>query len=49
MEPMFQDQGAEDPKALMLYSEEFSGSVNPGQFWRKMGYSPHGLMDPYYD
>lgn len=32
-----------------IYSNEFSGSVNPGQFWRKPGYSPNGLMDPYFD
>jgi hypothetical protein len=36
-------------KELEVYSNEFLGSVNPGQFWRKSGYSPNGLMDPYND
>jgi hypothetical protein len=36
-------------KELEVYSNEFLGSVNPGQFWRKPGYSPNGLMDPYND
>ncbi len=31
----------------ILYSEEFAGSVNPGQFWNKLTYIPFGLMDPY--
>lgn len=30
-----------------LYSNEYDGSVNPGQFWRKEAYHPMGLMDPY--
>lgn len=33
----------------VLYSNEFYGSINPGQFWRKTPYLPTGLMDPYYD
>lgn len=33
----------------IIYSNEFEGSVNPGQFWRKSGYSPSGIMDPYND
>ena len=32
-----------------IYSNEFEGSVNPGQFWRKAAYYPSGLMDPYND
>lgn len=36
-------------KNEIMYSNEFPGSVNPGQFWRKPGYSPNGLMDPYFD
>lgn len=32
-----------------IYSNTFPGSVNPGQFWRKSGYQPSGLMDPYFD
>ncbi|RTQ48167.1 WG repeat-containing protein [Hymenobacter gummosus] len=38
-------QDQENP--LVVYSNEFAGGVNPGQFWRKPGYSPAGLMDPY--
>lgn len=34
---------------ITLYSNECEGSINPGQFWRKSGYSPSGLMDPYND
>ena len=31
----------------LVYSNEFTGSVNPGQFWRKEGYKPMGIRDPY--
>jgi hypothetical protein len=34
-------------KETTIYSNEFDGSVNPGQFWRKPEYNPAGLMDPY--
>lgn len=30
-----------------IYSNEFMGSINPGQLWRKEGYRPNGIMDPY--
>lgn len=30
-----------------IYSEEVEGSINPGQFWRKVEYYPSGVMDPY--
>ena len=33
----------------IIYSNEFEGSINPGQFWRKKIYSPQGIMDPYND
>lgn len=33
----------------IFYSNEFNGSVNPGQFWRKPGYTPMGIMDPYLE
>ena len=33
----------------VIYSNEFDGSINPGQFWRKRPYYPSGLMDPYND
>ncbi|HEY5745431.1 MAG TPA: hypothetical protein VIU12_05095 [Chryseolinea sp.] len=32
---------------LVLYSPEFEGSINPGQFWRQNTYIPSGIMDPY--
>jgi WG containing repeat len=36
-----------EKKELIIYSNEYDGSVNPGQFWRKRGYTPSGFMDPY--
>ena len=38
-----------EAESQTLYSNEFEGSINPGQFWRKTDYSPQGLMDPYFD
>jgi len=32
---------------VFVYSNEFDGSINPGQFWRKPDYHPAGIMDPY--
>ena len=34
-------------KANVIYSPIFKGSINPGQFWRKLPHHPSGLMDPY--
>jgi hypothetical protein len=31
----------------IIYSNEFSGSINPGQFSRIPSYKPGGIMDPY--
>lgn len=36
-------------KQLFVYSNEFDGSINPAQFWRKPEYYPGGIMDPYFD
>lgn len=33
----------------IIYSNEFEGYINPGQFWNKREYFPGGLMDPYND
>lgn len=33
----------------VVYSNAFPGSINPGQFWRKEGHIPNGIMDPYLD
>ncbi|WP_165836280.1 WG repeat-containing protein [Taibaiella soli] len=32
-----------------IYSNEYDGSINPGQFSNKRAYYPGGLMDPYND
>ena len=34
-------------RELIMFSGEFNGSVNPGQFWRRVEYSAAGIMDPY--
>lgn len=34
-------------KEITIYSNEYPGSVNPAQFWRKERYTPNGIMDPY--
>ncbi|MGI4872803.1 MAG: WG repeat-containing protein [Janthinobacterium lividum] len=34
-------------ESVTVYSNSFVGSVNPAQFWRKPGYSPQDIMDPY--
>ena len=34
---------------ICICSNEFSASVNPGQFWRKPEYFPAGIMDPYVE
>jgi WG containing repeat len=33
----------------IMYSNTFKGKINPAQFWRKQGYAPGSLMDPYWD
>ncbi|HBF21822.1 MAG TPA: hypothetical protein DDW81_17110 [Cryomorphaceae bacterium] len=46
------DDEPENPwerKTRKIYSNEYAGSVNLAQFWRKPGYSPSGIMDPYND
>ena len=34
-------------KVLTIYSNEYEGSINPGQFWRIEDYYGDGIMDPY--
>lgn len=34
-------------KEEIVYSNEYSGSVNPAQFWRKEEYFRTGIMNPY--
>lgn len=36
-----------EKKEITVYSNEYYGSINPGQFWRKQDYYPNGIMDPY--
>ena len=43
------DKRSRTRKEITIYSNEYDGSVNPGQFWRKPDYSPAGIMDPYFD
>lgn len=31
----------------IIYSNEYPGSINPAQLWRKPDYQPAGIMDPY--
>lgn len=38
-----------EKKEITIYSNEYEGSINPGQFWRKQDYYPGGIMDPYND
>ena len=38
-----------DRKQLVIYSNEYNGAINPGQFWRKGNYSSADIMNPYYD
>lgn len=33
--------------SITEYSNEYEGHINPAQFWRKQGYSPTSIMDPY--
>jgi len=33
----------------VVYSHTFPGRVNPKQFMEKQGYSPGGVMDPYFE
>jgi hypothetical protein len=40
-------RGSGDRRELAQFSDEFPGGVNPAQFWRRPGYSPTGIMDPY--
>jgi hypothetical protein len=36
-------------KEIPLCSNTIHGGINPGQFWKKPGYRPGGIMDPYFD
>ena len=36
-------------KENIIYSNEYKGSINPAQFWRKIHYYSRSLMNPYDD
>lgn len=36
-------------RELTIHSNEFDGSINPAQFWRRPEYHPAGIMDPYLE
>lgn len=43
----YMDWAYGDKRQLDIYSNEFEGSINPAQFWRRPEYYPSGIMDPY--
>lgn len=49
IDPKNQSSKRRERKEIIIYSNEYDGSVNPAQFWRKDNYSPNGIMDPYED
>lgn len=49
IDPSDPGEEGQERKELTIYSNEYEGSINPGQFWRKGGYNRRGLMDPYND
>jgi len=40
---------ANQKKDDVIYSNEYTGYINPGQLWIKQEYTPRGIMDPYND
>ncbi|KAA2243526.1 WG repeat-containing protein [Chitinophaga agrisoli] len=38
-----------DDDDIVIYSNVFEGSINPGQLWRKEGHQAVNIMDPYMD
>jgi len=42
-------QERKNSSLITIYSNEFKGSINPGQFWRIPRQTPNGLMDLYDD
>jgi hypothetical protein len=43
----YYDWAYRNKRELLIYSNEFEGSINPAQFWRRPQYTPGGIMDPY--
>lgn len=48
-DPAEESEKEQNIKEITIYSNEYDGSINPGQFWNKRTYYPNGLMDPYND
>lgn len=49
IDPEDKSENRWDKKEITIYSNEYEGSINPGQLWRKGGYRNGGIMDPYND
>lgn len=49
IDPMDDSPNRWEKKEITIYSNEFEGSINLAQFWRKKEYYPNGIMDPYND
>lgn len=47
IDPRDRSKSRRSRKEITVYSNEFDGNVNPGQFWRRPEYYPSGIMDPY--
>jgi len=47
IDPTDKSESRYDRKSITLYSNQFDGSINPAQFWRKREYYPQGIMDSY--
>ena len=49
IDPEDKSENRWDKKEITIYSNEYEGSINPGQLWRKGEYRNGGIMDPYND
>lgn len=49
IDPKDKSENRWDKNEITIYSNEYEGSINPGQFWNKKEYYPSGIMDPYND
>lgn len=49
VDPADKSEDRRSKKEIIVYSNEYDGNINPGQFWNKRQYYPSGIMDPYND
>lgn len=49
IDPSGKSKKGKEKKEITIYSNEYEGSVNPGQFWNKREYYSNDIMDPYND